>query len=423
MKDEVTHGDMEEFRPDQQESSSAEIDMLIERSSLGTPAAKSLRERTSIEAVQPVLDRANSLAAGPFAVGIEILPRELSVVLADHYGTVHDHRIWPLPNMEVKTVVEYVRKAAKDLVATHLGMDLRNRCIVIGLDLGGPVDTRTGTVICYENNPTDRTALKPEQRYRWEGVKLAELVEQATGCRTVLENDASAFAAFEQKFGEGQEFPTFATILVRDGVGFSMVVDNKLLMRTLELGHIIVFPNGRTCECGLVGDIESQAGRRAMRAVVREQADLATDPEWEHAVQLALGDSDESVKARRAFDWAGEAIGRGIATVMTLLNPACVVIYGPHELIEPSKGNSRIADAFIGAVEKHRQLTFPPQGQCRLVTRVPQPTNGPLGAALIALSRLFGVPLAPTSPNRSTSNGPASFPSPRRESPSASPRA
>ncbi|MGZ3337072.1 MAG: ROK family protein [Isosphaeraceae bacterium] len=419
MKDDE---DMEEFRAGQQESGLADIDTLIERSSLGTPDAKSLRERISIEEVEPILDRANSLATGPFAVGIEILPRELAVVLVDHYGNVHGRRIWPLPDMEVSTIVEYARKAARDLVATHLGMDLRsNRRIVIGVDLGGPVDTRTGTVICYENNPTDPTALKPEQRYRWEGEKLAELIEQATGCRTVLENDASAFAALEQRFGAGQEFPTFATILIRDGVGFSMVVDNKLFTRFLELGHVSVFPDGRRCECGLVGDIESQAGRRAMRAVVREEAGLPRDPEWEDAVQLALEDSSQSARALRAFARAGEAIGRGIATAVTLFNPACVVIYAPHELIEPSDGNSRIADAFIGAVENHRRLTFPPHGQCRLVTRVPEPADGPLGAALIALSRLFGVPLAPTSPNRSTSNGPASFPTPRHESSGASP--
>jgi len=407
---------------DNDEFHTEEIDALIERSSLGTPAAKSLRERTPIEDVKPILDRADSLATGPFAIGIEVLPRKLSVVLADHYGMTRGRRNWQLPDMEVSTVMEYAAKAARDLAATHLGSDLPNRCIVIGLDLGGPVDTRTGTVICFENNPTDPTALKPEQRYRWEGVPLAALIEQETGCRTVLENDASAFAAFEQKFGVGHEFSTFATILIRDGVGFSMVMDDKLITRLLELGHVIVFPNGPMCECGLVGDIESQAGRRAIRVVVRDEIGWDRDPEWEEAVQLALADSDQGDKALRAFDLAGEAIGRGIATVMTLLNPACVVIYAPRELIEPSDGNSRIADAFIGAVEKYRQHTFPPPGQVRLITKVPQPTDGALGAALIALSRLFSVPLAPTSPNRRASNGPANL-SARRESPSASHRA
>ena len=104
MKNEVTHGGMEEFSAGQREPCSAEIDTLIERSSLGTPAAKSMRERTPIEAVQPILDRANNLATGPFAhIGIEVLPRELSVVLTDHYGIIHGRRRWPLPNMEVST--------------------------------------------------------------------------------------------------------------------------------------------------------------------------------------------------------------------------------------------------------------------------------------------------------------------------------
>jgi predicted NBD/HSP70 family sugar kinase len=420
MNNEVTHGGTQEFRAGRQEPGAAEIDALIEGSSLGAPDARSLRERTPVEAVQPVLERANSLAAGPFAIGIEIVPFGLSLVLADHYGIIHGRRRWPLPNMEVKTVVEYVAKAAKYLAATHLGLDLSSPCIVIGLALGGPVDTRTGTVILYENNPTDPTALRPDQRYRWEGEKLAKLVEQETGCRTVLENDASALAVLEQKYGVGQETPTFAVILVRDGVGCGMVMDGKLLTRLLELGHMVVFPDGRACECGLVGDIESQAGRRAIRAVVREKTGMLTDPEWQGAVRLAQGDDGLADKALSAFSRAGEAIGRGVATLATLLHPACVVIYAPQELIGPSDGSSRVADAFMSAVEEHRQHTFPPQAQCHLVTRAMQPDDGPLGAALIALSRLFSIPLAPTSPNRSTSNGRASLPSPQRGSPSAS---
>jgi predicted NBD/HSP70 family sugar kinase len=165
-----------------------------------------------------------------------------------------------------------------------------------------------------------------------------------------------------------------------------------------------------------VGDIESQAGRRAIRAVVREETGIATDLEWQAAVELALEDNDLADKALRAFERAGEAIGRGVATLVTLFSPACVVIYAPAELIEPSGGNSRIADAFKSTAEEFSRHAFPPQRQCDLVTRPLRPTDGSLGAALIALSRLFSVPLARTSPNWSTPDGPASLPSPRRES-------
>ena len=399
MKHETEQGGTEVFGDSWQETGMTEIDRLIGCSSLGTPAAKSLRERASAEAAQVILGRANTLGHGPFAIGIEILPFDLSGVITDHQGRIHDCRRWPLLSMDVNSVVKHMAKLAKDLAATALGLDLPHPSIGIGLQLGGPVDTHTGTVIRYENNPTDPEILKGKQPYLWEDVKLAELVERETGCRTVLQNDTAALAVAEQKFGAGQEHSTYAVILIRDGVGCNVVMENKLLPGPWELGHIIVWPDGRKCECGLVGDIESQAGRRAIRAVVGKERGQATDPEWQHAVNLALEDGARADKALRAFEWAGEALGRGIAKLVTLLDPTCVVIYAPHELIEPTAGNKRVTDAFMSAVEKFRRQTFPPQSQCHLVTKRMQPTDGARGAALIALSRLFSVPLAPTSLN------------------------
>jgi len=399
MKHETGQGGTEVFPANWQETGTAEIDRLIGGSSLGTPAAKSLRERAPAEAAQAILGRANTLGRGPFAIGIEILPLELSGVITDHQGKIHDRRRWPLTSMDVDSVVKHVAVVAKDLVATALGLDLPDPSIGIGLQLGGPVNAHTGTVIRYENNPTDPVILKGARPWRWENEKLAERIERETGCRTVLQNDTAALAAVEQKFGAGQEHSTYAVILVRDGVGCNVVMENRLLPGPWELGHIIVWPDGRKCECGLVGDIESQAGRRAIRAVVREEAGWVDDPDWQRAVDLALEDGTRADKALRAFELAGEAIGRGIAKLVTLLNPTCVVIYAPHELIEPTAGNKRVTDAFMSAVEKFRRQTYPPQNQCRLLTKREQPTDGARGAALIALSQLFSIPLAPTSPN------------------------
>jgi glucokinase len=398
-----------------------EIDRLIERSSLGAPDAKSLRDytdRTSPDAVRQILDRVDSLNHGPFTVGIEILPYEVIGVLTDHHGELSGVRRSQLPNMTVHTVVEHVARIARDLVATSLGLDLPNANIGIGLQLGGPINTRTGTVLFYSNHPTDPTTRRPHTDYmwRWRGEKLAELVEQATGCRTVLENDANALAIYEQKFGVGQEVGSYAVVLVRDGIGCALIADNKLLPGQFEFGHIIIWPEGRLCDCQKRGCIESQAGRRATRAVVRELTETSVDLEWEAAVRLAQGEGDQAEKALNAFKLAGESIARGIATLMTLLGPTRVVIYGPEELIEAGKGN-RVADAFIEAVKTFDQFAFHSAPRCELVTRPLGPTNGAHGAALIALQRLFSVRLTSTSPKWSTSDD-FSSPAPRREAPS-----
>jgi len=101
-----------------------------------------------------------------FAIGIEILPHELRGVLTDHHGMIHGHRRWPLPNMDVDTVVKHIAKAARDLAGTVLGLELPSPRIGIGVELGGSVDTRTGTVILYENNPADPATLEQERRER-----------------------------------------------------------------------------------------------------------------------------------------------------------------------------------------------------------------------------------------------------------------
>ena len=422
MKQEPLDSGSEEFRTSRGESAMtdqllAEIDALIERSSLGTEAARMLRERSDVEEVRPVIDRAASLSYDSFAIGIEILPYELVGVLINHRGQILGRRRLLLPEMDVRRVVGYVAKVARDLATTSLGADLPHPGVGIGVELGGPVDTKTGTVTFYANHPTDPATRGPQQPYRWLNEKLAELVGQETGCRIVLENDASAFAVHEQKFGVGREAADYAVILIRDGVGCSMVVDNKLSTAPLEFGHVIVNPDGRECECGQRGDIESQAGRRAIRAVVREETGIIAD-DWEAAVELAQGEGDQADKALEAFRKAGEATARGIATLVTLLGVPSVVIYAPEELAGPG-GSSRVADTFQRAVHGYSQYTFPPKRQCDIEMRPLKLTDGAHGAALLALNRIFSIHHASAPLNRSTSDGRALPPSPRRESPSS----
>jgi predicted NBD/HSP70 family sugar kinase len=353
------------------------------------------------------------LARGPFTIGIEILPFELIAVLSDHCGFVRGQRRWPLPSMSAGTVVEYVGKAARDLTVTSLGLELPHPSVGIGVQLGGPVDTRNGTVMLYSNHPTDPTTRRLNlPPYRWQGEKLAERVEAETGCRTVLENDANAVAACEQKSVAGQKVASFGVILVRDGVGCSVILDNKQLQSPMELGHLRIRPDGRLCDCGQRGDIESEAGRRAMRAIAREETGMHADLEWMAAVDLANGDGEQADQALRAFQRAGQAIARGVETLVTLHGLPQVVVYAPDELIDDG---SRAADTFKHHVRQFE--AFPRDRACQVIFKPLRLTDGALGAALVALNRLFGVRLSSDSPDWSISDDLS--PAPRRDLPSS----
>ncbi|MGH3927812.1 MAG: ROK family protein, partial [Pseudonocardiaceae bacterium] len=232
--------------------------------------------------------------------------------------------------------------------------------------------------------------------YQWENVKLADLVQVATGCVTVLENDAHAYAAYEQKLGLGRRTDSFALLLIRDGVGGAVVIDNQLLPLPMEVGHIPVWPEGRECDCGKHGCVESWAGRRAIRAVVAELIGLENVDPFERAVKIADGNDDRGRVALHAFSKAGESIARGIATVLTLFGPHHVVIYGPDALIGSGRG-SAAADCFMAEVGKFLDHTFRfIEQQCELVTESLSPEHpgrGAQGAALTALNRHFFVSL------------------------------
>ncbi len=345
----------------------------------------------SAETTRQILQRADHLDHAFFAVGIEILPYELVGVITDFDGTPRGAHRWPLTRMDVATVVEQVARLTRYLVDTSLGLDLPNPRVCLGLQLGGPVDTGTGMVHHYANSWDHHTT----GTLPWQDVALAELVQAATGCATVLENDARAYAAYEQKLGIGRRTASFALVLVRDGVGGAVVIDHRQLPLPLEFGHIPIWPQGRECDCGKRGCTESQAGRRAICAVVSDLTGLKNVDSFERAVEIADGNDARARTARRAFRTAGQSIARGLATVLTLFGPLPVVLYGPDALISSDRG-SPAADCFMAEVRRFGEYTFRGGARCPFEARAlspDHPERGAHGAALTALNRQFFVPL------------------------------
>jgi glucokinase len=359
---------------------------------LTTQAAVSLSQRSDAK-VPFIIDRAARLGSARFAVGIEVLPYELVAVLIDHAGDRRGLRRWPLPDMDVDTVVSHVALAARELVGTSLGFELPSQRVGLGLQIGGPVEARSGTVLAYANHPTD--SVYSGHAYHWrEPVPLGALVQEETGCRTVVENDAAAYAIYEQRFGVGRESGTFAVILVRDGVGGGLVLDNELVPIPFEFGHIKVRPGGRKCVSGDNGCIDAYAGRRAVRAIVAELIGSETDVETiDAAISLADQDNGQGERVREAFHQAGHAVAYGIATILTLFGLSHVVIYGPRGMVDIAT-KRRAAAEFLRGVHEFPALTYPLFRNSMILARPLRSPEGAHGAALLALSQLFFVPLS-----------------------------
>jgi predicted NBD/HSP70 family sugar kinase len=365
------------------------IEELIDRSSFGTPTAKGLRARTPTDVVQRIVDRANRLNQR-FAVGFELLPYRLVAMVTDETGNRMGVAKQQLRDMDPTTVVLAVAKMTRDIVETNLDLDLPDERLALGMQLGGPVDTKTGRVFYLHKRERDPeiSSRSPEAEFKWEDEPLGSHLEQATGLKTFVENDANAFAVYEQWFGEDPPVERLAVLLIREGVGGSLVINNELFDGPVEIGNIVVYPGGRLCDCGNTGCLEVTAGTYGIAANATELTGHVIEG-VAAAAELAEQPGDVGFKASMAFSAAGIAIARGIGYLLTIANPDRVVLYGPGVMFAPERP---AADAFLAEAKRFKDyVPFKAFRHCEFVTKPLGDYEGSHGAALLALQRCFGI--------------------------------
>ncbi|MEU1376262.1 ROK family protein [Streptomyces triculaminicus] len=342
--------------------------------------------------VRQVLRRSYELDHERYAVGVELQPYKLTGVVVGSDGVVMARARRHLTVMESKEVVKRVAELAGNLVDDRLGCAFPRSRVCVGVQVGGPVDPDTGTVLHLVNGPDDHRHEKPPP-YEWVRYPLGAELASMMGCATAVENDAHAFAAYEQSLGVGRTSATFGVILVRDGVGAGMVVRGERICAPVEFGHFQVWQRGRICDCGMRGCIESQVGNRALTAVVKERTGRELDG-LEAAIALADGNDSQAGEAAAAFRKAGTSIARGIATLLTTFGPTHVVVYAAKDLLVGGPGH-RAANSFLQAMRKFPAHTFHISRDCQIVTKPLDAVRGAHGAALIALQSCFDVRLQP----------------------------
>lgn len=350
-------------------------------------AFQDLLDRSSLAHITPKptdsSPRITPDAPEQYYIGIEVLTDRLvvGVLLACSTGECLSRRVSRLTDMTPDSVVAGICAVVEELRQDpELG---QGHVSGIGVELGGPVDVRTGTVLFYRKAQMARAGGPPE--FTWpSNTPLGGMIADRVHLPVAVANDGDAFAAFHRRFGLGRELSRFAVILVREGIGGSLVLNGQILDTPMEIGNLVVHPDGMPCDCGNHGCLEVTAGVYGIVATARAWA-----TEKPHTLREAVDmteHSKESDKLEHAFAGAGTAAARGVGHLATLFNPHYVIICAPQLLLDQT---SRAGQAYVRALE-----TFPEyvshdsfrQTQLRYATI--EPFDGATGAALIALERL-----------------------------------
>jgi glucokinase len=222
-----------------------------------------------------------------------------------------------------------------------------------------------------------------------EGIRLKSELEPEIKLPITVENDNSAAAWGEFRFGAGRGANDFVFVGLGTGIGGGIVLNGQLLRGAQgaagELGHVTIHPTGPRCACGNRGCLEALAsgsavGRRA-RVVASEKPNsalgrLATERKvlGEDVTRFAREGDEASVSV---LEESGRWLGIGLAGFVNIFNPEAIVVGGG------AMGAGELMLA--GARQEVRARALPP---ARDLVEVRQATLGPdsgvLGAAALA---------------------------------------
>ena len=321
-----------------------------------------------------------------YAIGIELQPNRFAAVLTNGSGEIIGDEERSLADMEPGPVIRAVAAVARKLLTSILGQELPADQVALGVQLGGPVDTETGTVHYLCKYPPRSSGAAP---FRWQNVSLGSRLQQETGFRTVILNDAVAFAEWEQWRGVGRKTGDFVVMLIREGVGGAVVSNGQHFKGPVEIGQFVTYPaslpDSLQSDTELFGVLESAAGGTAIAAGAGKATRRAV-PDLQTAIDVANEDGPGR-KAAVAFKSAGVAAAAGLSYLVQFAGPSHVVLYAPEGMV---KTGTQVADVFLDQVRKFRTaVAFEKHRECELVLRSIGIHHGAHGVALAALRRCF----------------------------------
>lgn len=200
--------------------------------------------------------------------------------------------------------------------------------ILKGIGLAAPnADYRTG----YIENSVN---------LKWKKVNPVKLLKKHFDIPITLLNDANAAALGEQAGGSAKGMKNFVVLTLGTGLGSGIVVDGNLINGATglagELGHVVVKPDGRKCNCGRNGCLETYISANGIRRTAfdlisyyNEETKLRdisfNDLTSLNIAKLALGNDPVAVKV---FDCSGEILGRALADIAACFDPEAIILAG-----------------------------------------------------------------------------------------------
>jgi glucokinase len=201
--------------------------------------------------------------------------------------------------------------------------------VAVGIGTPGPAKYSEGIIIRSTNMP------------KFKNVPICRMLNEKLGAPIVFDNDANVACWGEYAVGAGKGVKDMVFFTLGTGIGGGIVSSGELVHgcdeNGAELGHMIIHPDGRKCNCGQRGCVEAYASadstaRRATEAieggaesslkkVLDEKGKITSKDIYEH---LAEGDK----LAKEITDGTAKALAVTCINMLHTTEPERIVFAG-----------------------------------------------------------------------------------------------
>jgi glucokinase len=189
------------------------------------------------------------------AVGIDIGGTKIAFALIDQEGHVlAEHRLPTLATEGLQAVIRRIVSGVDTLRAQASGE-------IVGVGVGCPGHIDSGVVRIAVN-------------LGWKDIPLQNELAKLFPVPVYVGNDAASVAIGEMWCGAARGHRNFVYAAIGTGLGGSAVVDGQVVTGmhgfAMEIGHLPLVLNGRPCNCGRLGCVETYVSGLGLLAGVRE---------------------------------------------------------------------------------------------------------------------------------------------------------
>ncbi|BBH23816.1 transcriptional regulator [Paenibacillus baekrokdamisoli] len=254
---------------------------------------------------------------GRYSIGVDIQKKRILLGVMDFSEKI------VFTEQVAHTAIEAAPEATIALIAQTVQQCLdargipRSKVTGIGVGTPGVIDYARGIVLLSAT-------------LGWKNISLAAMLLQATGFRTVIDNDLKVKILGEYLFGSAKGSDKTVLINVGTGIGASLIINGEIFRggsnSAGELGHTTLDPNGNLCECGKRGCLQTYIEESALLSEARRIKPI-TD-----IAQLFEAARAQEMWALEIMHRTSLYIGITINNIVCLYNPDTVIISG--DLVE-----------------------------------------------------------------------------------------